>query len=196
MLSFTFTPHMLAGDHSILGALTEDHRGAGQVTGFAPAAQLRKRRGFDYSIDLGGHAVNPTTTATGRTVVEGQPTSTSGGIGFSEGTGLALGRSETTDDLIVGDVDQQDRADRHAARHSGGDKPRGQGGFHRTKAARGGNDRAERGPGQVNEADLGYGNRAAERRDGRHQAEDVRDAQQHRAANALGELGRALCDLD
>jgi RHS repeat-associated protein len=90
---------VLAGGNSELGAMTTSPQGGGVVPDFAAAAELRKRHGYDYSINLGGGAVGPVTTSAGRTLIESQVTNQGGGVGVSSNTGLAVGRSETTDDL-------------------------------------------------------------------------------------------------
>jgi RHS repeat-associated protein len=61
---------------------------------------FRKRKAFDYSIQFDGSAVLRQTTAGGRTVAEtatGDPHTT--GIINKHGVGLAVGRSQTTEDL-------------------------------------------------------------------------------------------------
>jgi RHS repeat-associated protein len=91
---------VLAGDRSVFGALGE-FPVLNQFDAFLFGDGFRRRSAHDYSIKFGGDAVFRQTTSSGRTVTETSRSSPeTDGIIFKHGIGLAIGRSQTTHDLV------------------------------------------------------------------------------------------------
>jgi RHS repeat-associated protein len=89
------TPH-----RAILGAPTAASGGAG-TAGFDAGDALRHRSGHEYSVGFGGKAVMRRTRASGLTIdVDNPDGPDTGFLGLSAGLGLAIGRTQASQDLV------------------------------------------------------------------------------------------------
>ncbi|HEY4176751.1 MAG TPA: SpvB/TcaC N-terminal domain-containing protein [Kofleriaceae bacterium] len=90
---------ILSGDHTLLGRLLDSGEGSTSVPGFGSVDGFRKRTSFNYGLGLNGGVSFPQTDASGNVLVQ-LPEHASGPLGFSHGSGFAIGRSEVTNDLF------------------------------------------------------------------------------------------------
>lgn len=84
----------------VRGKFSDDIEGGGETEFTLAGAAVRKREGRDYSIGFGANAVVRRTTSSGRTAGLDNDEGADRGQGFAAGTGVGLGRSQTTTDLI------------------------------------------------------------------------------------------------
>ena len=89
---------VLAGDDTFFGSVGPGVHPPIRVGGFEVGDGFRQRTSMDYGFGLGSGVSRPVINSKGRTVSQDVKDRTTG-IGFSSGTGYAIGRSETTRDL-------------------------------------------------------------------------------------------------
>jgi hypothetical protein len=91
---------VIASKQSILGGIVQFVQDGGIVQDASLGDGFRRRKGFDYSIGLGGKGLHPRTTSGGRKLEESSVDPAMGTVqGASVKVGLGLGRSATTQDL-------------------------------------------------------------------------------------------------